>query len=59
MNLLGVCLHIASYVYVQGVSFFPFSDSFFHAGTPECPASDHFGTGMKKNVNAGTSPVPE
>jgi hypothetical protein len=43
---------------MQGVSFSMFVQ-FFYAGKPDCPASDHSGSGMKKNVNAGTSPVPE
>jgi hypothetical protein len=46
------------HVYVQGVSFST-SVQFFYAGTPDYPASDHSGTGMKKNANAGTSPVSE
>jgi hypothetical protein len=31
----------------------------FYARTPDCLASDHSSTGMKKNLDAGTSPVPE
>jgi hypothetical protein len=41
------------------VFLFPPPYSFFYAGTPDYPASDHSGTGMKKNANAGTSPVSE
>jgi hypothetical protein len=32
---------------------------FINAGMPDCPASDQSGTGMKKNNNAGTDPVPD
>jgi hypothetical protein len=32
---------------------------FLDSGTPDCPASDHSGTGMNKNADVGTSPVPE
>jgi hypothetical protein len=56
MNVHGLCLHSASCVYVQGVSFSTFVH-FFCGGTPDCSASDHSGTGMKKNADAGTSPV--
>jgi hypothetical protein len=41
---------------MQSVSFSMFVQ-FFYIGTPDCPASDHSGTGMKQNVNAGTRPV--
>ncbi len=32
---------------------------FINAGMPDCPASDQSGTGMKKNNDAGTDPVPD
>ncbi len=54
MNVQGVCLHTPSCVDVQGVSFSTFVQ-FFYAITPDCMASDHSSTRMKKNANAGTS----
>ncbi len=30
-----------------------------NAGIPNCPASDHSGTGLKKTNDAGTGPVPD
>jgi hypothetical protein len=32
---------------------------FLNAEMSDCPASSHYGTGMNKNADAGTRPVPE
>jgi hypothetical protein len=38
---------------VQGVTLF------LNAGMSDCPAITQSGTGMNKNVDAGTSPIPK
>jgi hypothetical protein len=37
----------------------PPTTAFENTGMSECPASSQSGTGMNKNSNAGTSPLPE
>ena len=39
--------------------FFFHLSTVFYAVTPDCSASDHSSTGMKKNADAGTGQVPE
>jgi hypothetical protein len=48
-----------TYVCIRAGYFFFHLRTVFFAGTPHCLASDHSGTGFKKYVNAGTSPVPK
>ncbi len=48
-----------TYVCIRAGCFFFHLRTVFYTGTPDCPASDHSGTGMKKYFNAGTSPVPD
>jgi hypothetical protein len=37
----------------------PPTTAFLNAGMSDCPASSQSSTGMNKNSDAGTSPVPE
>jgi hypothetical protein len=52
MDLQGVFLYSASSMDVQVVPLF------LNAGMSDCPASSQSGTGMNRNADAGTSPVP-
>jgi hypothetical protein len=38
---------------------FMFVFVYINAGMPDCPASDQFGTRIKKTNDAGTGPVPD
>jgi hypothetical protein len=60
MNVQGVSQSIACSVDLQGLRIlFHLVKCFLNAGMPVCPASGQSGTGMNKNADAGTSPVPE
>jgi hypothetical protein len=60
MDVQGVSQSIACSVDVQVyVSLFTFVKCFLNAGMMDCPASGQLGTGMNKNVDDGTIPVPE
>jgi hypothetical protein len=48
----------SSSVDVKGFTFYTY-EQFFLCRNANCPASHHSDTGMKKSVDAGTSPVSE
>jgi hypothetical protein len=67
MDVQGVSISTASSMDVQGVSISTASsmdgragcNPFVNAGMSDCPASSQSESGMNKNADAGTSPVPE
>jgi hypothetical protein len=55
----AVCItfHFLQFGRALGIPFT--ATPFLNAGMSDCPASSQSGTGMNKNADAGTIPVPE
>jgi hypothetical protein len=56
-SLFSMCLN--SLITIYAYCIYNYDEAMYKTYTVTCRASGQSGTGMKKNADAGTSPVPE